>query len=99
MGPTKPRACDDKPGQIARRSRANGGTGLASSRCVSGTPSSARRVPVPEVSAPAPCPRPRRRVMHVVLNLEPGGTERLVIEIAKTLTSLVDSLVCCLDQP
>lgn len=36
--------------------------------------------------------------MHVVLSLDPGGTERLVIEIAKSLAPAVASIVCCLDQ-
>jgi glycosyltransferase involved in cell wall biosynthesis len=36
--------------------------------------------------------------MHVVLSLEPGGTERLVIEIARKLAPGVQSVVCCLDQ-
>jgi L-malate glycosyltransferase len=35
--------------------------------------------------------------MHVVLSLEPGGTERLVIEISKTLIADVQPTVCCLD--
>ncbi len=41
---------------------------------------------------------PQIRVMHVVLTLDPGGTERLVIEIARTLNSVVQSVVCCLDR-
>ena len=36
--------------------------------------------------------------MHVVLSLEPGGTERLVIDIARRLGPEVQSVVCCLDQ-
>src|SRR5262249_7062440 len=40
----------------------------------------------------------RPRVMHVVLSLDPGGTERLVIEIVKGLGPKIDSVVCCLDQ-
>jgi L-malate glycosyltransferase len=39
----------------------------------------------------------RLRVMHVVLNLDPGGTERLVIEISKTLLPNALPMVCCLD--
>lgn len=61
-------------------------------------------------SAPVPAPdmtpvhneakTPRRlRVMQVALSLEPGGTERLVIEIAKMLEPSVESVVCCLDRP
>ena len=37
-------------------------------------------------------------VMQVVLSLNPGGTERLVIEIVKTLRRRVTSTVCCLDE-
>jgi glycosyltransferase involved in cell wall biosynthesis len=37
------------------------------------------------------------RVVHVVLSLGPGGTERLVIEICKRLPA-VESAVCCLDE-
>jgi glycosyltransferase involved in cell wall biosynthesis len=36
--------------------------------------------------------------MHVVLSLDPGGTERLVIEICKRLSPAVRSMVCCLDH-
>jgi glycosyltransferase involved in cell wall biosynthesis len=38
-------------------------------------------------------------MMQVVLSLEPGGTERLVIEICRRLAPAVDTLVCCLDEP
>lgn len=41
----------------------------------------------------------RLRVLQVVLSLDPGGTERLVIDIAKALAPSVDAVVCCLDQP
>ncbi len=37
--------------------------------------------------------------MHVVLSLNPGGTERLVIEIAKALAPRIEPVVCCLDEP
>ena len=37
--------------------------------------------------------------MQLVLSLSPGGTERLVIEIVRSLRSRVDSIVCCLDEP
>src|SRR5205085_2489373 len=47
-------------------------------------------------SAPA---TPRLRVMHVVLSLDPGGTERLVIDISKTLIADAQPSVCCLDSP
>jgi len=40
----------------------------------------------------------RLRVMHVVPSLDPGGTERLVIEISKTLIAEVQPMVCCLDN-
>src|SRR5438093_11321298 len=38
------------------------------------------------------------RVMQVALSLNPGGTERLVIEIARRLAPVVDMRVCCLDE-
>jgi glycosyltransferase involved in cell wall biosynthesis len=38
------------------------------------------------------------RVMQIVLSLDPGGTERLVIEIAKGLRPTVEPFICCLDQ-
>jgi glycosyltransferase involved in cell wall biosynthesis len=41
----------------------------------------------------------RLRVMQVVLQLGPGGTERLVIEIVRSLAQTVDMSVCCLDEP
>jgi glycosyltransferase involved in cell wall biosynthesis len=44
-------------------------------------------------------PAGRLRVMQVALSLAPGGTERLVIEIAKRLAPHVDMRVCCLDEP
>ena len=37
-------------------------------------------------------------VMHVVLSLAPGGTERLVIEICRRLAGVTRSVVCCLDE-
>jgi glycosyltransferase involved in cell wall biosynthesis len=40
----------------------------------------------------------RPRILHVVLSLAPGGTERLVIEIARRLQPVMDSAVCCLDD-
>lgn len=42
---------------------------------------------------------PTRRVMQLVLSLQPGGTERLVIEICKRLADRVEFTVCCLDAP
>ena len=38
------------------------------------------------------------RVLQVVLRLDPGGTERLVIELAKRLHSQIPMAVCCLDD-
>ena len=48
---------------------------------------------------PASAASPHVRVMHVVPSLNPGGTERLVIEIAKTLMPQARPVVCCLDTP
>jgi glycosyltransferase involved in cell wall biosynthesis len=36
--------------------------------------------------------------MHVVISLAPGGTERLVIEMCRSLAPAVDVTVCCLDE-
>ena len=41
----------------------------------------------------------RVRVMQIVHSLDAGGTERLVIEITKTLQPWADFVVCCLDAP
>jgi glycosyltransferase involved in cell wall biosynthesis len=38
------------------------------------------------------------RVMQVVLSLNPGGTERLVLELARRLHPSVPMAVCCLDD-
>jgi len=38
------------------------------------------------------------RLMQVVLSLTPGGTEHLVVEICRRLTSEFDVSVCCLDD-
>ena len=38
------------------------------------------------------------RVLQVVLSLNPGGTERLVVELARRLTSQIPMAVCCLDE-
>jgi L-malate glycosyltransferase len=38
------------------------------------------------------------RVLQVVLGLNPGGTERLVIELARRLHSKIPMAVCCLDD-
>jgi glycosyltransferase involved in cell wall biosynthesis len=40
-----------------------------------------------------------RRVLQVVLSLSPGGTERLVIELARRLHGRCGMAVCCLDEP
>jgi glycosyltransferase involved in cell wall biosynthesis len=37
-------------------------------------------------------------VMHVVLSLRPGGTERLVVEMARRASARVRPAVCCLDE-
>jgi glycosyltransferase involved in cell wall biosynthesis len=37
--------------------------------------------------------------MHLVLDLHPGGTQRLVIEMSKHLRRQADVRVCCLDEP
>jgi glycosyltransferase involved in cell wall biosynthesis len=42
---------------------------------------------------------PPLTVMHVVLSLSPGGTERLVIELCTRLWPAVQPVVCCLDGP
>lgn len=44
------------------------------------------------VSDTRPC------VMQVVLSLDPGGTERLAIELARRLSDRFRMLVCCLDH-
>jgi glycosyltransferase involved in cell wall biosynthesis len=38
------------------------------------------------------------RVLQVVLSLNPGGTERLVVELARRLHSEIPTAVCCLDD-
>lgn len=42
--------------------------------------------------------RPAPRVLQVVLSLNPGGTERLVLELTKRLHQSVPMAVCCLDE-
>lgn len=39
------------------------------------------------------------RVLQVVLQLDPGGTERLVVEIVRRLRLRFPTAVCCLDAP
>jgi glycosyltransferase involved in cell wall biosynthesis len=39
------------------------------------------------------------RVMQVALRLDPGGAERLVVDLARRLPGGFESLVCCLDSP
>jgi glycosyltransferase involved in cell wall biosynthesis len=39
------------------------------------------------------------RVLQVVLSLNPGGTERLVVEIARRLHPDIPMAICCLDEP
>jgi glycosyltransferase involved in cell wall biosynthesis len=41
----------------------------------------------------------RPRVLQVVLSLSPGGTERLIIELASRLHASHPTSVCCLDAP
>jgi glycosyltransferase involved in cell wall biosynthesis len=38
------------------------------------------------------------RVMHVVLSLAPGGTERLVVDLSRWTNGQVPTSVCCLDE-
>jgi glycosyltransferase involved in cell wall biosynthesis len=38
------------------------------------------------------------RVLQVVLSLNPGGTEHLVVDLVSGLAGGVDSVVCCLDE-
>jgi L-malate glycosyltransferase len=38
------------------------------------------------------------RVLQVVLSLNPGGTERLVVELARRLDGRVATAICCLDE-
>lgn len=40
----------------------------------------------------------RARVLQVVISLRPGGTERLVVELARRSRSDIDTAVCCLDE-
>lgn len=39
------------------------------------------------------------RVLQVVTSLAPGGTERLVVELASRLSGRAQVAVCCLDEP
>lgn len=41
----------------------------------------------------------RPRLLQVVLSLNPGGTERLVIEMTKRLLETAEVHLCCLDEP
>jgi len=40
----------------------------------------------------------RPNVLQVVLSLNPGGTERLVVELVKRLRPELSMAVCCLDE-
>jgi glycosyltransferase involved in cell wall biosynthesis len=51
--------------------------------------------PIGQVGAASAAPR----VLQVVLQLDPGGTERLVIELVTRLRHQMAMAVCCLDQP
>jgi len=57
--------------------------------------------PTHELPAP-PAPAGGRtaacRVLHVVLSLNPGGTERLVVALAERLGTSTPTAVCCLDE-
>lgn len=56
-------------------------------------------VPPPGPSTdPVGQPGRRTRVLQVVHSLNPGGAERLVIEITRRLAPQVDLAVCCLDE-
>jgi L-malate glycosyltransferase len=39
------------------------------------------------------------RVLQVALSLNPGGTERLVVELAARLHRELPTMICCLDEP
>jgi hypothetical protein len=41
----------------------------------------------------------RPRILQVVLSLNPGGTERLVIDLVTRLHADIPMGVCCLDEP
>ena len=41
----------------------------------------------------------RPRILQLVLSLNPGGTERLVLELTKRLHEEMPMAVCCLDSP
>jgi glycosyltransferase involved in cell wall biosynthesis len=42
--------------------------------------------------------QPHPRILQVVLSLNPGGTERLVVELATRLHAEIPMMVCCLDE-
>lgn len=42
---------------------------------------------------------PAPSVLQVVLSLDPGGTERLVVELVRRLRDTMPMAVCCLDRP
>lgn len=44
-------------------------------------------------------PAPDVRVLQVVLSLNPGGTERLVLDLIERLHPTIPMMVCCLDEP
>jgi glycosyltransferase involved in cell wall biosynthesis len=56
-------------------------------------------VAAPTIESVSPRASTSLRVMQVVLSLTAGGTERLVIEIVRSLQrQSVESVVCCLDE-
>ena len=60
-----------------------------------GEDAAARQLSGPDA---APTRRPVVRVLQVVLSLHPGGTERLVVELARRLAGRATTMVCCLDE-
>ena len=68
-----------------------------------GRVSATRRAEGAAASSPDATDRPRAAlrapgVLQVVLNLDPGGTEHLVLEICKRVQPAFDPIVCCLDE-
>jgi L-malate glycosyltransferase len=55
-------------------------------------------VPAIGASAATTTPRPVVRVLQVVLRLQPGGTERLIVDLSQRLQGVVNTAICCLDD-
>ena len=51
-----------------------------------------------ERGEPAGTPTRRVRVLHIVLSLHPGGTERLVVDMVRRAPTWVEPRVACLDD-